>query len=320
MKHPLLLIFLAAGVNLPTPALAATVSGDSAGGPVRITRTMAQNLALEIVEVELRPIEKTVPALGVVEPAAGKVAAVTSRVAGRVTQLAAYDGQRVKGGEVLLEVESRVVADPPPRLTFSSPLDGVVLETHVILGAAVEPADVLVTVVDLSEVAVVARVPEGRLAAIRPGQAVRIRPMAHPDLVIPGVVKLRAASLDQSSGTLRVFVQAANPGEKLLPGMRAQLAFVTAALDDAVVVPREAVVGEAGDWFVFREVEPLVYERTPVVTGLRDDRYIEIIEGVLPGDRVVTRGSYQLQFVGDDGAAKLEDDHGHSHGPGGHQH
>jgi hypothetical protein len=39
----------------------------------------------------------------------------------------------------------------------------------------------------------------------------------------------------------------------------------------------------------------------------------------VPGDRVVTRGNYQLQYVGG-GAQKLEDDHGHSHGPGGHKH
>ena len=89
----------------------------------------------------------------------------------------------------------------------------------------------------------------------------------------------------------------------------------------AVVVPRAAVLGEMGDLFVFRQVTtaPFAYERTPVVVGLRGARDIEIIEGVLPGDRVVTRGNYPLQFVGV-GAQKLEDDHGHSHGPGGHKH
>jgi multidrug efflux pump subunit AcrA (membrane-fusion protein) len=103
--------------------------------------------------------------------------------------------------------------------------------------------------------------------------------------------------------------------------MRAQLAFVVGQSETAVVVPRAAVLGENGDLFVFRQLPtaPFAYERTPVVLGWRDDPWVELVDGILPGDRVVTRGNYQLQYVGG-GAARIEDDHGHSHGPGGHQH
>lgn len=290
-------------------------------GPVRITRMMAQNLGLETAEVVLRPMQKTFPALGIVEPEPGKITAITSRVAGRVTKLAVHDGQRIKAGEFLAEIESRVVADPPPRLTFTAPMSGVVLEVEATVGGAVTPDHPFITLIDLSEVDVVAHVHEGQLAAVKPGQAVQIRSIAHPDLIITGKVKTTAASLSRETGTLRVFVHAENADEKLLPGMRAQLAFVTAESDDAVVVPRAAVLGDAGDLFVFRQImtAPFAYERTPVVIGLRDDRFVEIIEGVVPGDRVVTRGNYQLQYVGG-GATTIEDDHGHSHGPGGHQH
>lgn len=287
-------------------------------GPVRLTQMMVRNLDLQTVEVELRALEKVFPALGVVEPEPGKITAVTSRVAGRITRLAVHDGQRVKAGEFLLEVESRVVADPPPRLTFTSPMDGVVLETTALPGGAVEPDQSLLTIIDLSEVDVVAQVHEAQIAAVKTGQSVRIRTIAYPDEEFVGVVKTTAANLNRENGTLRVFVHTENPDGQLLPGMRAQLSFVVGESDTAVVVPREAVLGENGDFFVFRQImtAPFAYERTPVVLGLRDDRFIEIVEGVLPGDRVVTRGNYQLQYVG--GAAQtIEDDHGHSHGPNG---
>lgn len=298
---------------------AATASATT--GPVRLTAAMARNLDLQTVEVELRPLAKTFPALGVVEPEPGKVTAITSRIAGRVTRLAVHDGQRVRAGEFLLEVESRVVADPPPRVPFVAPVDGIVLATNVGTGDAVDPDKVLLTLIDLREVDVVARVHEGQIAAVRPGQSVRVEALAYPGHTFTGQVKSTAAGLEPGAGTLRVFVHVENPDEILLPGMRTRLAFVTAATEAAVVVPREAVLGEAGDFFVFRQVmtAPFAYERTPVVVGLRDDRDVEIIEGVLPGDRVVTRGNYQLQYVGG-GAAAIEDDHGHAHGPGGHQH
>jgi membrane fusion protein, heavy metal efflux system len=296
-----------------------TQAATAQSGPVRLTKTMVDNLGLETAEVELKPMEKTFPALASVDPEPGKVAAIASRVAGRVTKLTVHDGQRVKAGEVLLEIESRVVADPPPRLTFKSPMDGVVLETNVVLGGAVEPDKNLITIIDLSEVDVVAQVFEAQIGAVKIGQTVRIKALAYPDLVFTGKVKTTAANLNRDSGTLRVFVHTENPEGKLLPGMRAQLTFVIEETEAAVVVPRSAVLGEAGDLFVYRQImtAPFTYERTPVVVGNRDDRHIEIIEGVLPGDRVVTRGNYQLQYVGGGGALKIEDDHGHSHGPDG---
>lgn len=300
----------------------ATTASAETTGPVRLTEAMVKNLGLATVEVELRPMERTFRALGTVDPEPGRVVAVTARVPGRVTKLAVHDGQRVAAGDFLAEVEARVVADPPPTLKFTAPFAGTVLETKVVPGGPVEPGESLLTLIDLSEVDVVARIFETQIGQVRPGQTVRVYPIAYPDASYVGKVKRTAANVDRESGTLRVFVQTENPDGRLLPGMRAELAFVVEETDAAVVVPRSAVLGEGGDRFVFRELEPgpFTYERTPVIIGLRNERFIEIIDGVLPGDRVVARGNYPLQFVGGGGAPTIEDDHGHSHGPGGHQH
>lgn len=289
----------------------------AAAGPIRLTETMARNLDLQTTEAVLQPLEKSFPVLGHVEADQMRVAAVSPRIAGRVTQLAVQDGDAVRAGDFLLELESRVVADPPPRLRFVAPRDGVVFDLSALAGEAVAPETPLLRIADLAEVFAVAPVHEGQLAAVRPSQRVRARALAFPDAEFAGTVERTAAGLDRETGTLRVFVRVANPDGRLRPGMRLRLAFVTADTDAAVVVPRAAVLGEGGDLFVFRQTAPLTYERTPVVTGLRDERFIEIVDGVLPGDLVVTRGNYQLQYVGG-AAAKPEEDH--AHGPGGHQH
>jgi multidrug efflux pump subunit AcrA (membrane-fusion protein) len=64
-------------------------------------------------------------------------------------------------------------------------------------------------------------------------------------------------------------------------------------------VPLSAVLGEAGNLFVFvqDDKDPNTFVRTPVVVGQRDDRYVEVIEGVLPGANVAVAGNYQLQYV-----------------------
>jgi multidrug efflux pump subunit AcrA (membrane-fusion protein) len=327
MKRLLLPLVLLAPALPPAPAGpghahdATPASASPTQGPVRLTQTMVRNLDLQTAEATLRPLEHTFPALGTVEAVPGQVTAVTSRVAGRVLQVAVREGQRVRAGDLLLEVESRVVADPPPRIAFRAPRDGVILESQILPGGAVEPDRTLLLVADLSTVELVAQVPEARLAAVRPGQAVRIRPVAYPEEIVAGTVQSTAARLSREQGTLRVFVRAANPDGRLLAGMRAHLAFVVGQTETAVVVPRAAVLGENGDLFVFRQLPtaPFAYERTPVVLGWREEPWVELVDGILPGDRVVTRGNYQLQYVGG-GAARIEDDHGHSHGPGGHQH
>jgi membrane fusion protein, heavy metal efflux system len=298
-------------------------SAATSTGPVHLTQAMTRNLGLETAEAELRPLEKNFPALGHIDADHSKISALSSRVSGRVTKLAVHAGQRVKEGDFLIEVESRIVADPPPRLNFTAPRSGVVLDLHTVTGNSVDPEKHLLTVADLTEVFAVANVYEGQIGSVRVGQKVRVRPIAFANLVFEGQVARTAASLNRETGTLQVFIRVANADGKLLPGMRTQLAFVTEESEAAVVVPRAALLGEGGDLFVFRQVmtAPFAYERVPVEVGLRDDRFVEIIDGILPGDRVVTRGNYQLQYMGGAGAAaKIEDDHGHSHGPGGHQH
>jgi len=307
----------------------------SRAAEIEVSTHVAQNIGLQTVAAELRPIERSVSALGRVDPEPGSLVAITSRVAGRVTKLAVHDGQRVEVGEFLVEVESRIAAQAPPSLRFTSPIAGHVLEAEIPLGGSVDPADTLLTLVDLSEVDVVGEIHARDLATVRLGQRVRIRSTAYPGEVFEGELKTIAANVDPQTGTRRVFVHTPNPEGKLLLGMRVQLSVVVEEEAHAVVIPREAVRGEAGEFFVFRELPSSSqasdgtasherhYERASVALGLRDDRFVEIIDGVLPGDRVVTRGNYQLEYLEaarGEGSTAFDDGHGHSHGPGGHTH
>jgi len=308
----------------------------SRAAEIEVSAHVAQNIGLQSVAAELLPIERTVSALGRVEAEPGSLVAITSRVAGRVTELAVHDGQRVEVGNFLVAVESRVAAQTPPRLRFTSPIAGRVLEAEIPLGGAVEPADTLLTLVDLSEVDVVGEIHSRDLAKVQIGQRVRIRSAAYPGEVFEGELKTIAANVDPQTGTRRVFVHTPNLDEKLLLGMRVQLSIIVEEQAHTIIIPHEAVRGEAGEFFVFRELPSSGsqasngtasydrhYERTSVVLGLRNDHFVEIIDGVLPGDRVVTRGSYQLEYLEaarGEGSAAFDDGHGHSHGPGGHTH
>jgi cobalt-zinc-cadmium efflux system membrane fusion protein len=268
-------------------------------GPIAITAEARKNLALVVEEAQLRTLDKTVLVFGQIEIIPNHSAAVSSRIAGRVIDVKVSDGESVKKGQVVVEVESLQLGDPPPRVQYAAPIDGVVIDRHAVQGDSVEPNKHLMEIVDLSEVYAEGRIFEGQIAAIKTGQKVRVSVESYPTNEFTGTVDLLSGTLDAETRTLKVWVRIKNPNLTLRPNMRARLNIVTAEADSVVTVPLSAVLGEAGNLFVFvqSDTDELVYEKKPVVIGLKDDRYVEVIEGVFPSDKVVTLGNYQLQYV-----------------------
>lgn len=274
--------------------------GDAATtGPIVITAEARKNLALAVEEAQLRTLDKTVQVFGQIEVIPNRSAAVSSRITGRVTDVRATDGEFVKKGQVLAEVESLQLGDPPPRVQYTAPIDGIVTDRHVVQGDSAEPNKHLMEIVDLTEIYAEGRIFEGQVAAVKTGQKVRVTVESYPTNEFIGTVDLLSSSLAPDTRTLKVWVRIKNPNLSLRPNMRARLHIVIAEADSVVTVPHSAVLGEAGHYFIFvqSDTDDLVFERKPVVLGLKDHRYYEVIEGVFPSDKVVTLGNYQLQYV-----------------------
>ena len=324
MKRPILLLLAltllsSAAVRVFAHAGHDKAPGEDASGPqtgpVTLTSEAKTNLGLKVETADLRTIEKTLAVLGRVEIDPVRVAVIASRISGRITKLAVKEGDKVQAGDFLLTVESRQIGDPPPSVDFKAPIAGTIYEQPVFTGDSVEPNARLLTLADLSEVYVVGRIYEGQVAQVKKGQSVRIRAEAYPEDAFTGTVEGYIPRLDPETRTLGVRVRMGNPEGKLLPNMRATLNIVTAEADSVIAVPLSAVLGEAGNFFVFvqDDKDPQTFIRTPVVVGQRDDRYVEIVEGVLPGANVVTVGNYQLQYVAP--AAKKSAADGHDAPP-----
>ena len=142
----------------------------AAGGPIAITAEAKTNLKLTVEEAELRTLEKTIMVIGQIEPIPSRSSAVTSRISGRVLDIKATEGERVKKGQTLVEIESRQVGNPPPRVTYDAPIDGVITHRDVLLNDSVEPDKHLLEIVDMSEVYAEGRIFEGQIARVKAGQ------------------------------------------------------------------------------------------------------------------------------------------------------
>lgn len=274
--------------------------GDTASmGPISISAEARKNLKLITHDTEVVSIQETLSALGQIEPIPGKNAAISSRISGRVSALHVNDGETVKAGQALVDVESRQLGDPPPRVSYKAPFSGVVIDRHAVLGDTVEPDKHLMEVVDLSEVYAEGRVYEGQIALLKPGQLARVKVESFPNETFEGALDIMSGALDPVTRTLRIWVRLKNPDGKLRPNMRATLHIVVRESASAIAIPHKAILGDAGEKFVFVQADDdeLTFERRRVVTGIRDDRYTEIVEGIFPGDKVVLEGGYQLQYM-----------------------
>jgi Cu(I)/Ag(I) efflux system membrane fusion protein len=194
--------------------------------------------------------------------------------------------------DVIAEIESSRRA--PLSLTWTAPRDGVVLERNVAEGMRVNPGDVLFRIGDHSIVWAVVDIPESQLARLAPGQRARIQARAFPGRAFAGTVDLVYPKLDAATRSARIRIELPNPGFALRPDM-----YVLAEIDTGDGMPRssvpESAVIDSGDrQLVLLDRGEGRFEQRAVRTGVRSGTYVEVLEGVVPGDRIVTSANFLI--------------------------
>ncbi|HUE95192.1 MAG TPA: efflux RND transporter periplasmic adaptor subunit, partial [Longimicrobiaceae bacterium] len=276
---------------------------DEAEAPemVLLDEIAIRNLRLEFAEVSDADFEESVFALGRIEAIPSHQAAVSSRIAGRLVAIHVTPGDSVAAGAEVVVIESRQPGDPPPTVSLPAPLGGLVTAMGVRLGDPVSPDTRIAEITDLSQVFAVARVPEHQVGRLQPGTTrARLRVAALPGESFEADLLRFGPGADTASGTVDAVFRLPNQSGLLRPGMRAEFSIVVDTEQGVMSVPREALQGTASDRHVYVQDFELAnaFLKAPVVVGRRNDRAVEILSGLLPGDTVVTRGAYSLAFAG----------------------
>ncbi|MCF6313387.1 MAG: efflux RND transporter periplasmic adaptor subunit [Verrucomicrobiales bacterium] len=320
MKYYLLFIILISSALLPGLIHAQDKSDDNrAAATVILDQTAVENLRIQTVVAEERDFEATVFAIGRIEEIPEKRYAVSSRISGRTVKVNAFVGDQVKKGQVLIEVESRQPGDPPPIISIKASHDGLVIDSHVRIGQPVDPESELLDITDRTKMWAIAKIPEQAAAKVKIGTKAYIRIPALGDSLIEAKVLRYGVTADREAGTIEGIFEIANTNGKLYPGMRAEFSIVTSQRKNVLAVPRTSVQGDPTKRVVYvKDFDlPNAFVRVPVVLGKQNERFVEVLNGVFPGDDVVTQGSYSLGFAGGGSGISLKDAldaaHGHEH-------
>jgi cobalt-zinc-cadmium efflux system membrane fusion protein len=174
-----------------------------------------------------------------------------------------------------------------------APIGGVIAERNVVLGETVEPSKVIFKILDPSILFIEGSAFDEALPQLKIGQTVRIRLGSYPKELFTGKIARFSPSIDPQKRVLRLWAEVPNREGKLKPNLFAEMDVVVGGGQEMLAIPLEALITAEGESFVFVE-EKGSFRRAGVILGARDDRFVEVKKGLLPGDLVVTDGKQQI--------------------------
>jgi membrane fusion protein (multidrug efflux system) len=184
-----------------------------------------------------------------------------------------------------------------------APFAGTIGIRQVDVGDYLASGTTIATLQDLSTLFVDFFLPEQSVPQLAIGQGVRVQVTAYPDQVFEGRIDAINPKVEATTRNLLVRARLANPDEKLLPGMFANLQVLLAGETPQVLVPETAITYTlyGNSVYVIEEQaaegdqpEQLQVQRRFVETGERRTGQVVILKGLQAGERVVSAGQLKL--------------------------
>ncbi|MEO8741179.1 MAG: efflux RND transporter periplasmic adaptor subunit [Casimicrobiaceae bacterium] len=180
------------------------------------------------------------------------------------------------------------------KLTIRAPFSGLIGLRSVSVGDYVKEGADMVNLEAVDPLKVDFRVPEIYLSQVRVGQSLQLTLDAMPGKTYDGKVFAINPLIDAAGRAVVIRAQVKNQDATLRPGMFARVRLLTREVQDALVVPEQAIVPQGDEWYVYRVVDGRA-QRTKVEIGQRRDGKTEIIKGLQDNDVVVTAGQLKLR-------------------------
>jgi cobalt-zinc-cadmium efflux system membrane fusion protein len=206
---------------------------------------------------------------------------------------AARDQLRVMG---MNEADLKNLAKGRTIHSFSpvtSSIKGIVIERHITLGQVVQPTDSLYTIADLSQLWLVADVPEQQAQWAHEGDQVEAEIPALPDMEIKGKLIYVADLVNPETRTVTVQMALANPQRLLKPQMLATLK-ISKHGSQMLAVPSQAVVRDNDKDYIFVQTAAARFEMHAVKLGREENGVRLLLEGLKSGERIVSDGAFHL--------------------------
>ena len=235
----------------------------------------------------------------------------------RLVEAEAAPARRLHEAEIRLQAAREALAgfsggalSASGRLAISSPIAGVVARRTIAPGSRVEAGTPLFTVVDPSVVWLSVNVPAAQASQVgRSSGATFELEGANRWYETRRVVSIGSV-IDSLSRTLPVIYEVANGDGSVKVGATARVRVRTGATQHGVVIPASAILDEDGRPIVYVQPEGEAFEKRSIRIKGQDGDRVLVLDGIKPGERIVTGAAYQVRLASLSTAAPA---HGHEH-------
>lgn len=270
------------------------------------------NLGIQSAKVSFLPITQAVEMLAFTELLPERKAAISPRFGGKIVNINVKVGQQVSKGDRLVTLEPLSVGNN--NVTLSAPMDGFVLNLQTGVGEIVEAGGNILEIGDATQMLVRGLAYETPdINAIDVGQSVEVHLDIDPDRHLAGKIQRINRVIDPESRTFSVFALIDTPAGDIKPGLQGTMEIFTGNNTPVLAVPKRAVLGELGAYFVY-VMKGQEVEKREVTVGAKTGHHVEITSGLFPNEQVVTHGNYQLQYI-TIGGIQDHSDHDHAEEP-----
>lgn len=197
----------------------------------------------------------------------------------------AYDAQKAAYDLAKLDKEYTIIR---------APIAGIVAERSIKVGNMVQTNEAAFRVINYKELRAVLHIPEVELHKLKVGQDAVLTVDALANEKFNGTVSIISPMVDPATGTVKVTVGFTNTSTGLKPGMFGRVNIMYDIHENALLLPKEAVLAEDRDMAVF-VVRDTIAVRQLVTLGIVNSIHYEVLSGIKAGDVVITTGQSSLK-------------------------
>jgi RND family efflux transporter MFP subunit len=182
-----------------------------------------------------------------------------------------------------------------------SPIDGYIENITVNLGSQITGGQELVTIINPARLILKANVPASKFEDANNSKDASFKIEGYKDELLISSLNGRkisvSSSLNTENRTVSVYFEFGNPKNKIKVGMYAKVFIKTGDKQESISILESAIIDEDGMHTVYVEIEGEAFEKRILKTGISDGGYIQVFEGLKEGERVVTKGAYQVRLA-----------------------
>ncbi|MCR5046372.1 MAG: efflux RND transporter periplasmic adaptor subunit [Treponema sp.] len=213
---------------------------------------------------------------------------------GKIISTKVLLGSSVKRGDIIAYVDPSQPGEHYRQSPVYAPISGSIISTPIKNGSTVSANTEITKIGDISNLQILADIPERYVSFLRNGLKGKISVQAYPEESFSVTVKRVSPVVDATSRTKQIILTFDNRDSRINAGMFAKLILFTKDYSGAVTMPKNSLVTNEDKYYAYVVLSDSTVERREVSLGEEVDGIVQIISGIKEGEKVVTQGQTSL--------------------------